>query len=188
VLSHLYLCSCALKHFENQGSQADDLPLLHWACQHSLYRAQQSLLAVFRLLPSRIPAVLLRAALFPLGKPCAPPQDRLVGQLAQLLLHDNPARDRLTDGIYINEKQEDPTGRIEVAFKAVLQAAPIETKLRNAQKQGLLSKGALRDVLREAVKADIITGAEADLISQAEQARLLAISVDDFAPEQLTGG
>jgi len=85
-------------------------------------------------------------------------------------LNDNPARDRLTDGIYINEKQEDPTGRIEVAFKAVLQAAPIETKLRNAQKQGLLSKGALRDVLQEAVKADIITGAEAGLISQADQA------------------
>ncbi|MDD5267691.1 MAG: acyl-CoA dehydrogenase [Methylococcales bacterium] len=188
VLSHLYLCSCALKHFENQGSLTDDLPLLHWACQYSLHRAQQSLLAVFRLLPFRIPALLLQAALFPLGKPCAPPQDRLVGQLAQLLLHDNPARDRLTDGIYINEKQEDSTGRIELAFKAVLQAAPIETKLRNAQKQGLLSKGALRDVLQEAVKTDIITGAEAGLISQAEQARLLAISVDDFTPRQLTGG
>jgi len=40
-----------------------------------------------------------------------------------------------------------------------------------------VSKGALRDVLQEAVKADIITGAEAGLISQAEQARLLAISV-----------
>ena len=187
VLSHLYLCSCALKHFENQGSLVDDLPLLHWACQHSLHRAQQSLLAVFHILPSRIPAVLLRAALFPLGKPYAPPQDRLVGQLAQLLLHDNAARNRLTDGIYVNEKQEDPTGRIEVAFKAILQAAHIETKLHNAQKQDLLSKGALMNVLQEAVKANIITETEADLISQSEQARLIAISVDDFTPVQLTG-
>jgi acyl-CoA dehydrogenase len=187
VLSHLYLCSCALKHFENQDSQADDLPLLHWACQHSLHRAQQSLLAVFHILPSRVPALLLRAALFPLGKPYAPPQDRLVGQLAQLLLHDNPARDRLTDGIYINEKQEDPTGRIEVAFKAILQAAHIEAKLHNAQKQDLLNKGALMNVLQEAIKANIITETEADLISQAEQARLHAISVDDFTSEQLTG-
>jgi acyl-CoA dehydrogenase len=185
VLSYLYLCSCALKHYENQGSLVDDIPLLQWACQYSLHRAQQSLLAVFWLLPSRTPAVILRAVLFPLGKPYAPPQDRLVGQLAQLLLHDNPARDRLTDGIYINEKPDDPTGRIEVAFKAVLQVAHIETKLRNAQKQDRLSKGALMNVLQEAVKATIITEAEADLINQAEQARLHAISVDDFTPEQL---
>jgi acyl-CoA dehydrogenase len=46
VLSHLYLCSCVLKHFENQGSQETDIPLLNWACQYSLHRAQQSLLAV----------------------------------------------------------------------------------------------------------------------------------------------
>jgi len=188
VLSYLYLCSCALKHFENQGAQVDDLPLLHWACQHSLHRAQQSLLAVFWLLPSRIPAVLLRAVLFPLGKPYAPPQDRLVGQLAHLLLTDNPARDRLTAGIYINNDPNDSTGRIETAFKAVLQAAPIEAKLRLAQKQGLLSKGIVEIVLKEALSKDIITAAEAELINQAEQARLIAISVDDFAPEQLTGG
>jgi len=188
VLSYLYLCSCALKHFENQGAQVDDLPLLHWACQHSLHRAQQSLLAVFWLLPPRIPAVLLRAALFPLGKPYAPPQDRLVGQLAHLLLTDNPARDRLTAGIYINNDPNDSTGRIETAFNAVLQAAPIEAKLRLAQKQGLLNKGIVESVLKEALSKDIITAAEAELINQAEQARLIAISVDDFAPEQLTGG
>jgi len=188
VLSYLYLCSCALKHFENQGAQVDDLPLLHWACQHSLHRAQQSLLAVLWLLPSRIPAVLLRAVLFPLGKPYAPPQDRLVGQLAHLLLTDNPARDRLTAGIYINNDPNDSTGRIETAFNAVLQAAPIEAKLRLAQKQGLLSKGIVEIVLKEALSKDIITAAEAELIKQAEQARLIAISVDDFAPEQLTGG
>jgi len=188
VLSYLYLCSCALKHFENQGAQTDDLPLLHWACQHSLHRAQQSLLAVFWLLPSRIPAVLLRAALFPLGKPYAPPQDWLVGQLAHLLLTDNPARDRLTAGIYINNDPNDSTGRIETAFNAVLQAAPIETKLRLAQKQGLLNKGIVESILKEALSKNIITAAEAELIKQAEQARLIAISVDDFAPKQLTGG
>ena len=186
VLSHLYLCSCVLKHFEDQGSQQDDLPLLHWACQYSVYRAQQSLLAAFRLLPSRIPALLLRSTLFPLGKPYSPPQDQLVGQLAQLLLNDSPTRDQLTDGIYINEQPEDATGRIEVAFKAVLQAAPIEAKLHIAQKQGAVSKGGLSSVLQEAIDANIINAAEAELINKAEAARLNAIRVDDFLPEELT--
>ena len=186
VLSHLYLCSCVLKHFENQGSQQDDLPLLHWACQYSLHRAQQSLLAVFWLLPSRIPATLLRSAMFPLGKPYSPPQDKLVGQLAQLLLNDNPSRERLTAGIYINDNPEDATGRIEVAFKAVLMAAPTEAKLHAAQKQGNLSKGSLTSVLQEAIATGIINAAEAELISKAEDARVNAIRVDDFFPEQLT--
>lgn len=186
VLSHLYLCSCVLKHFENQGAQQDDLLLLHWACQYSLYRAQQSLLAVFWLLPSRIPSVLLRSAMFPLGKPYSPPQDQLIGKLAQLLLNDNPTRDRLTDGIYINDNPEDATGRIEVAFKAVLQAAPVEAKLHMAQKQGNLTKATLTRVLQEAIAANIISAAEAKLVSTAEDARRNAIQVDDFFPEQLT--
>ena len=188
VLSFLYLCSCALKHFENQGSQADDLPLLHWACQYSLHRAQQSLLAVFWLLPARIPAVLLRASLFPLGKPYAPPRDDLIKQLAQILLTDNHTRERLTAGIYVNEKPDDPTGRIETAFKSVLQAAPVEAKLHASQKQGLLPKTALTAVVHLALQAGIISEIEAELFAKAEKARLAAISVDDFAPEQLNGG
>ncbi len=188
VLSFLYLCSCALKHFENQGSQADDLPLLHWACQYSLHRAQQSLLAVFRLLPARIPAALFRAALFPLGKPYAPPRDNLIKHLAQILLTDNHARERLTAGIYVNEKPDDPTGRIETAFKAALQAAPVEAKLHAAQKQGLLPKTAVTAVVHLALQAGIISEIEAELFAKAEKARLTAISVDDFAPEQLNRG
>ncbi|NOQ15199.1 MAG: acyl-CoA dehydrogenase [Methyloprofundus sp.] len=188
VLSHLYLCSCVLKHFENQGSQEDDIPLLHWACQYSLHRAQQSLLAVFWLLPARIPAVLLRTVLFPLGKPYSPPQDRLVGQLTQLLLNDTASRERLTSGIYINVNPDDATGRIEVAFKAVLLAAPIEARLHAAQKQGDLPKGSLSSVLQQALQANIISKVDVELIHNAEEARLNAIRVDDFLPEQLTGG
>ncbi|MGD0961009.1 MAG: acyl-CoA dehydrogenase [Methylomonas sp.] len=187
VLSHLYLCSCALKHFENQGSPAGDLPLLDWACQHSLHRAQQSLLATIWLLPNRAPAFLLRSVLFPLGKPYAPPQDRLAGQLAKILLSDNPSRDHLTAGIYINLKPDDATGRIECAFKAVLQAAPLEAKLHSAQKQGVLPKGAINEIVQQALQTELITTAEAELIIQSEQARSNAIRVDDFDSEQLTG-
>lgn len=186
VLSHLYLCSCVLKHYENQGSNQDDLPLLNWACQYSIHRTQQSLLALLWMLPSRISATILRVILFPLGKTYAPPKDHLTPQLAQLLQNDSPSRERLTAGIFINEIAEDSTGRIEVAFKAVLLAAPVEAKLHAAQKQGRLDKGALTTVLPQAIKLKIITAVEADLINKATQARLAAINVDDFSAEQMT--
>ena len=201
VLSNLYLCSCVLKNYQDQGSPKDDLPLLHWACQQTLHRAQQSLLGVFHAFPVQIPAVVLktifralflripvvalRVLLFPNGKPYAPPADHLVHQTAALLLKDSPSRDRLTRGIYINHKPDDTTGRIEVAFQAVLAAAPAEAKIHAAQKQKQLANGAILDVLDAAVSKAIITRKEAGLILTAEQARLAAISVDDFSPEQL---
>ncbi|MDO9049387.1 MAG: acyl-CoA dehydrogenase [Methylobacter sp.] len=187
VLSNLYLCSCVLKNYQDQGSPKDDLPLLHWACQQTLHRAQQSLLAIFHTLPMRLPAVLLRAVLFPSGKPCAPPADHLIHQTAGLLLKNSPTRDRLTHGIYINYKPDDVTGRIEVAFQAVLAATPVEAKIHAAQKQKQLPKGVILDVLEAAISQTVISKKEAELIVTAEKARFAAISVDDFSPEQLSG-
>lgn len=185
VLSNLYLCSCVLKNYQDQGSPKNDLPLLHWACQQTLHRAQQSLLAIFHILPTRILAYLLRAVLFPTGKPYSPPADHLTHQTAALLLKNSPARDRLTQGIYINHKPDDATGRIEVAFQAVLAATPVEAKIHAAQKQKKLEKGAILDVLDAAINKAIISKKEAELIVTAEQARFAVISVDDFSPEQL---
>ena len=181
VLSNLYLCSCVLKYYEHQGSQADDLPLLDWACQHTLYHAQQALLAIFWKLPFRPIAWALRGLIFPFGQPNSPPNDKLSHQTASILLNDSAVRERLTQGIYINQHPDDATGRIEIAFKAVLAAAPVvEAKIRAAK----LGKG---DVTIKALEQGIITPAEAELIQLAEQARLAAISVDDFSTDEILG-
>jgi acyl-CoA dehydrogenase len=187
VLSNLYLCSCVLKHYQDQGCPKDEAPLLHWACQQSIYRAQQSLRAVFWKLPFRPLAWVLRSLVFPFGKPYSPPSDQLIHKTASLLLADTLVRDRLTHGIYINNKANDATGRIEVAFKAVLAAAPVEAKIRLAQKQKQLPKGEPFKMLADALTQGIITQDEAGLWATAEQAGLAAITVDDFSTEELIG-
>ncbi len=90
-------------------------------------------------------------------------------------------RDRLTQGIYINEIENDPTGRIECAFKAVLAAKPVEKKIRQAQKNKQISKGLGEKVLKQAVEHKIINKDEQNLILEAERTRRLAIMVDDFS-------
>jgi acyl-CoA dehydrogenase len=132
-------------------------------------------------------AMLLRLITFPIGKHYGPPNDKLAHKTASLLLADTPVRDRLTDGIYINNNPDDATGRIEIAFKAVLAAAPAEAKIRIAQLHKQLPKGDQSKVIAEALAKSIITQQQADLIAAAEQARIAAISVDDFSPEELTG-
>ncbi|MEE9339862.1 MAG: acyl-CoA dehydrogenase [Methylococcaceae bacterium] len=180
VLSNLYLCSTVLKNFQDQSSPEDDLPLLHWACQQTIYKAQQSLLAIFQLLPIKPFVWGLKFIIFPFGASYRAPSDRLIHQTSSLLLKDSVTRDRLTQGIYINEIENDPTGRIECAFKAVLAAMPVEKKIYQAQKNKLIAKGHGEKILQQATEQKIITDTELGLIQEAERARRLAITVDDF--------
>lgn len=186
VLSNLYLCSCVLKHYQDQGCPKDDRPLLHWACRQTLYRAQQSLLAVFCKLPFYPLVWLLRSSIFPTGKPYAPPDDGLIQRTASILLHESAARDRLTEGIYVSRDGNDATGTIEAAFQAVLAAAPAERLLRRAQKTKRLPKGDGIELIELALDNAIIDAEQAELLIQAEQLRAAVIQVDDFDPQELT--
>ncbi|MGH8559474.1 MAG: acyl-CoA dehydrogenase [Methylococcales bacterium] len=188
VLSNLYLCSAVLKHYQDQGSEEEDLPLLNWACRNTIHRAQQSLLAVFWNLPNRSLAVLVRSLIFPTGKPYAPPDDAVIHAAAAILLKNSETRDRLTQGIYLNSRANDPTGRIEHAFRAVLDAEPVEKKITEARRSGKLVVQCPSELIGKALEAGIIDSVEADLARTAEQATRDAISVDEFSPEFLTAG
>ena len=96
ILSYLYLACTVLKHYANQGHRPEDLPLVEWVCNDILFRAQTAFSGLFRNLPSRPLAWLLRHALFPWGMRNAPPSDRLGSQVAELLLAPSSVRDRLT--------------------------------------------------------------------------------------------
>jgi acyl-CoA dehydrogenase len=182
VLSNLYLCSSVLKYYQEQGCLAADKPLMDWACQQTLYQTQQALAALVDSLPFTTATRLLKIIVFPLGKPLAKPKDKLEQQLANILLTDSASRNRLTAGIYINHTAEDATGRIEIAFKAVLDIVEIETKLSQAQKQQQLPKGGNQELrIKEALAKKIITPEEANRLKIAETARANAIAVDDFS-------
>lgn len=186
ALSNLYLCSCVLKHYQEQGHLEDDKPLMDWACQHTLYQTQRALAALLNSLPFAPVVWVFKIILFPLGKPLSEPKDKLEQQIAKILLNDCASRDSLTHGIYINEKPEDATGRIEIAFKAVLNVIAIEAKLHHAQKHKQLSKGTSQELLiKEALAKKIINSEEVNRLKIAHAARAEAIAVDDFSNQEL---
>ena len=43
VLSMLYLVSATLKHYEDQGRQKADIPLIRWVVRDLLYHAQEAI-------------------------------------------------------------------------------------------------------------------------------------------------
>ena len=182
VLSHLYLVSAALKQFEDRGRPAGDLPLLRWSCETSLLKLQEGFDGLFRNLPSRPAAWLLRLLVFPAGRWETGPSDVLGHQVAALLLEPSAARDRLTAGLFLPGDVREPLRRMEETLRKVIAAEPVEKKLWAAAAAGAgLTPGGTDDqALAEGLRLGVITGEEGKLLREALEARREAVKVDDF--------
>jgi len=95
VLSCMYLASMVLKHHENQGRQAEDLPVVEWACRNLLYHAQEQMHGFLRNFPNTFLAAAMRFFIFPRGRTYSAPGDRLGRKVAELVTNATAARERL---------------------------------------------------------------------------------------------
>ena len=188
VLSNMYMCSAALKHFEDQGEPEADLPLLDYACQSSMHDAQQAMLAIFYNLPFSVIAKTLRIMMFPFGKPFSPPSDKLIHKVARLGLKPSSTRDRLTEGCYISSDPTDGLGRIEHAFNLAIKAEDLEYRFKKLNKGGKLDAITHAERLVEAVDKKLISKEEGQQLEELYAATLEAIRVDHFTKEELLRG
>jgi len=99
--------------------------------------------------------------------------------VARLLLDENEARDRLTDGIYISDK-DDATGRVHKAFHLVLEAAPAERAIKNALKESVNFEN-YEGLVKRATESGVITEEQATMVRLAQQASAKVIAVDEFS-------
>lgn len=183
ALSYMYLCSAILKRFEDTGRPAEDLPLVQWSTKYCLYYVQDALDEIMRNFPSVFFGQILRVIVFPTGKSLRYPNDRVGHKVAKLLIEPSEARDRLTDGIFKSVDPEDPIGRVQYAFNAVVAAREAGRKLRKARIFAP-ELGRPNNWLEDAVTQGVITEQEARLVEEAHTATRAAIMVDDFAPSQ----
>ncbi|MGE5626329.1 MAG: acyl-CoA dehydrogenase [Bacillota bacterium] len=179
VISQLYIASCALKHYHEQGNPVEDLPLVSWVCEDSLYRIQQSFDALFKNLPKSWLAWGLRLAVFPLGMRYRAPSDALEHRIAALVLRPSLARDRLTAGMYMPSDMKEKVRLLDEAFTQAVETRPLREKLRKAAHEKTLhAKGDAQ--IEEAVQTGLITPGEAAALRSADDLRRRAIQVDDF--------
>ncbi|WP_456408206.1 acyl-CoA dehydrogenase [Thiolapillus sp.] len=180
VLSEMYLTSAVLKQFADDGSPEADLPLLHWACENSFYRMQESLRLLMRNLPFRPLSWLLRVVLFPSGFPYTEPDDRMSHKAAQMLLSPSDSRDRLTKGIFITEDERFRQGIIEQAFIQAAKVAPIEKTLRGARRSGVIKARDRIAQASEALEKGLISKQELEALKTMRMLRRRVIAVDSF--------
>ena len=180
VLSLMFLCSATLKRFEDEGRQEADAPLMHLAIWDAMFKAQTALEGVISNFPNRVNAKIIKRIIFPLGRPFVVASDQLGAEVAALLIAPSATRDRLTDGAYIPQDEEDAVGALEAALHATLAAEPIDGRIRVAQKTGLLAVPPGADVARTAHQAGLISDEEFSLLQRRDALRNRVIAVDDF--------
>lgn len=182
VLAHLYMASAALKKYEDEGRQQEDLNYVHYAVQHCLYSAAKSLQEAFANYPKKSVGRLLKVLIFPLGNHYQKPSDNLTLNIAESLMTPGAHRDRLTHLCYIGKDEDDSVGLMENAFLAMYGIKSLERKLMTAAKEGKVArKGLLKDRLAQALEANVLTQEEVDKILKAEALRYKAIQVDHFS-------
>ena len=180
ALSNMYVMSAALKHYENQGSHKEDLVLLKWVCEDSLYNIQTAIKGIMKNLPVPFIGAICNFIIFPFTKPYHRPDDRLGHKVARVTLSPSETLDRLTAGIFHSDEKDNSTGRITHALDLVLKTDELQHKLRDAFKQGRLSSRD-RDAYVEAKEKNIISEIEYNLLIEAEEAIQNAIKVDEFS-------
>ncbi|MFM4975231.1 acyl-CoA dehydrogenase FadE [Aeromonas rivipollensis] len=184
VLSQLYLASSALKRYQDEGRQQADLPLLHWALQDAMFKAQEAIDELLRNFPNRWIGLALRVIVLPLGRDLKRPSDKLDSQVARLLQTPSATRDRLAEGQYLTREEGNPFGLLEQALDDVLTAEPLFDKVCKAE--GRKRPFTQLDKVADAGLAlGVINQTEADLLRRAEESRLRTINVDDFDPIDL---
>ena len=182
ALSNLYIVTAVLKHYEDQGSHKEDVVLMKWACEDSLYNAQNALKNIMKNLPVPFIGGLCNFIIFPLTKPYHQPDDKLGHQVARITLSPSDTLDRLSKGIFLSDDKDNSTGRVTHALDLVLKTDELQHKLRDAFKQGSLSSRD-RDAYDEAKEKNIITETEHKMLLEAEAAIQNAIKVDEFSFE-----
>ncbi|HTR58651.1 MAG TPA: acyl-CoA dehydrogenase [Casimicrobiaceae bacterium] len=183
VLSYMFLCSCVLKRYQDEGAHPADAPLMHWAIWDAMFKAQNALEGVISNFPNRLIAAIMWRTVFPLGRPYVVPSDKLGHEVARLLIEPSATRDRLTAGMYLPKSESEIIGAIEAALEATLAAEPIEARIREAQKNGTLKIKVGEDRAAAAQAAGIINAEELMVVRRAKRLLDQIVRVDDFAQD-----
>jgi acyl-CoA dehydrogenase len=150
-----------------------------------MYQAQESLHAFLRNFPNRWVAAFLRVFIFPRGRTYSAPSDELSHKVVELMTRSGEARERLSSDVYTTLEPGNPLGLLQEALELSEAFAPMERRLKQAQREGLIKSDSLGDQIDEAGRAGVVSKKEAaELRDYHDKVRAL-LAVDDFAPGEL---
>ncbi len=185
VLSSAFLASMVLKHYENQGRPAEDLPIVEWACRHLLYSAQEQLHGFLRNFPNRTVAFFLRLLVFPRGLTYNAPSDQLGNKVVKLMISPSMARERVSHGAYKTADPGKPLGMLQKTMEMAVAAEPVENILKKAVRNGKVTSPHPLAQIDEAVAAGVLSEDQGEVLRKLDAAVMEVVKVDDFESHEL---
>lgn len=187
VLSYLYLSSSALKRYHDLGSPEHMQPLLRWAMEESLGKAEHALDRLLDNFPNRFVGAALRVLVFPFGRRHTGPSDELDAEVAALIGRSkgDPALEELLCGCFRPQAEGDPVAALQRASDLLEHARPLHKTLRQAIKEGTVRPSPGQSLIDAAVQSGVLPASEGQRLHEAEAARRVVIDVDAFDKEQL---
>ena len=185
ALSELYLLSCVLKRFEDDGQPSADRKIVDFCAANCLYRFQQAIKGVLDNFPIRPIRYLIYPLAFPLGARKRPASDQLGKDLTRIVLQPGEVRDRLTRDIYVTDDPSDLQGLLEHTLAKIVAAEEADRKLEKAVRSDTIRRTHANDWIADAKEKNVITAQEAETLKDLEQLVARVIAVDDFDPKEV---
>ena len=160
ALSELYLLSCVLKRYEDDGKPGERPPHRGALRRQRPVPLPGGAARRRRQLPRRAGALADARRRVPVRRPLQAGARLARPQGVELVLEPGEVRDRLTRYIYVSHDPNDPTGLLEVTLAKVVAAEEAEKKLDRAMRAGTGAPLHGIDWIGDAVKKGVLTESE----------------------------
>lgn len=178
ILSYLYQASAVLKYFHDNNKPTAEIDYVCWSLQYCLYQIQLAADAILANFPNKLIGKLLKWIIFPWGRAYHAPCDRLHQAILTPMLEPSELRDRLTRHCFISQDDDEPTCRLEKAFKLAAAADGLYKKLSKA---GISKQLTFDERVNLAVEGGALTKDEAKELLTFNALKNDVIQVNEFS-------
>jgi DNA primase large subunit len=109
------------------------------------------------------------------------PKDKLIEEVAFLMLYPNESFERMTAGLFVTKVKDNFLAHLTEAQKKVVDAEEIEKKVSQAKKNNLIYGLKEEELVNDAKRIGIINEEEAKKLLEVAKLRDLIIAVDSFS-------
>ncbi len=187
ALAELYLLSCILKRYEDDGAPRADLKLVNYCAENCLYRFDQALAGTLHNFPMPVAGLLLRVLVFPYGAARRPASDKDGKAIVRAALEPGEFRDRLTRDIFITSDPNDRLGLLEHTLLKAIAAEDADKKLERAIRKGEVQRYYDNDWIAEAEQKGVVSQDEARKLAELRDLVARVIAVDHFDAAEVSG-
>ncbi len=187
ALSWMVFAFTTLRRFEAEGRPEEDLPVIQWALEYSLQRVQDAFEGIYANFDVPIVGWWLRypGRFFLRINPLSTgPGDKLDQATAAAIQRPGAQYQRIVGGLVTAGEREHGLGRLLQAWRLVHEAQPVYQQVTQAMKGKKLPRGEIGEVADQAKEKGIISAQDLEKLRAAERARMEAVQVDVFTPDE----